>query len=189
METSHKIEYYFKVLSRLDQYIQLADSKATIYQAILASVLTAVTALFSWGLSIKLPNTAILSFSFSQTLMIISYIFFLMFCILWYSAITKVVNPDTSRTNENQIIDTNYVSTIFFEDIKGFNTHKEFIDRSVNLSEEQSLADLLIQIHVVSRIVSTKYDNYKKIRKWMTIAVINSLVLAIIIIQIKSEVI
>lgn len=187
MENNRKIDFYFNVLSRLDQYIQLADSKANTYQAILASILTAVTALFSWGVSIKLPNTVVLSFSSSQTLMIISYVFFLMFCIIWYSAITKVINPNLRRINENEVVNLDYISTIFFKDINSFRTHQNFIEKSISITEEQSLTDLLIQIHIVSSIVSLKYENYLKIRKWMTLTVINSLILGIIIIQIKSE--
>ena len=186
METSQKIDFYFNVLNRLDQYIQLADSKASIHQAVLASMLTAVTALFSWGISLKHSNAITGYFSDTQTLMIIVYIAFITLSILWYSAINKVIGPNLNSVRQGETID-NYISTIYFNDINSFATNKDFKDKAIGLSDEAVLEDLLIQIHIISDIVSTKYSSYLKINKWLNLVVITALVLIVTVIKIKSE--
>lgn len=186
METSQKIDFYFKVLNRLDQYIQLADSKASIHQAILASMLTAITALFSWGINLKHSHTVTGYFSSSQTFMILTYIAFITLSVLWYSAISNVISPKLNSVRKGETID-NYISTIYFNDINRFTTYKDFKDKAIGLSDEAVLEDLLVQIHTISEIVSTKYSNYLKINKWLNLVVITALALIVIVIKIKSE--
>jgi len=53
MQINEKIEFYFKVLIRFDQYIQLANTKASNQITLLSSLLVAVTALVGWGVDIK----------------------------------------------------------------------------------------------------------------------------------------
>lgn len=53
MEIKEKIEFYFKVLGRFDQYIQLANTKASNHITLLSSLLVAVTALVGWGVDIQ----------------------------------------------------------------------------------------------------------------------------------------
>lgn len=186
METHQKIDFYLNVLNRLDDYIQLADSKASIHQAVLASMLTSVTTLFSWAINLKQSQPINGYFSGSQTLMIIIYIIFIVLSILWYSAISKVIGPKLDRVRKGEFID-HYISTIYFNDINSFATHKDFKDKAINLNDEEILEDLLIQIHIISDIVSAKYSSYLKINKWLNLVVITALVLIVIVIKIKSE--
>lgn len=181
MDTEGKISFYLNVLSRLDGYIQLVGSKITTNLAVLATIITATTAMLGWGLNLDISNIDGAPKININVIGIIFYILFLFFCYWWYDACDKVINPDLSRVFNNQDYDSSYLSTIFFEDINRNETTKIFVDKVKDLSGDNILEDLLIQIHIVSSISSKKYRDYKKINKWRNLTLISSLILVLII--------
>lgn len=77
MEIKEKLNFISKYWSRFDQYIQLANTKASNHITLLSSLLVAVTALVGWGVDIQKlgklePQPLICS-------VVIIYIFFLLF--------------------------------------------------------------------------------------------------------------
>ncbi|WEV50088.1 hypothetical protein OZX61_12040 (plasmid) [Acinetobacter sp. ESL0695] len=92
MEIKEKIEFYFKVLSRFDQYIQLANTKASNQITLLSSLLVAITALVGWGIDIqKLDKIEPQPLTCS---VVIIYIFFYSFLFFWYKSCMKVIQPN-----------------------------------------------------------------------------------------------
>lgn len=181
VDIDSKINFYLNVLSRIDNYIQLIGSKITTHLAVLATIITAITAMVGWGLELDISNIKESATIPINIVGIIFYITFLFFCYWWYDSCDKIINPDLSRIFENQEYDVNYLSTIFFEDIRKNETTKIFVDKVKYFSKEQILEDLLIQIHIVSSISSKKYNDYNKISKWKNFTIINSLILVLII--------
>ncbi|MFL1486415.1 hypothetical protein ACJOX4_00540 [Acinetobacter baumannii] len=185
MEKKEKIEFYFKVLSRYDQYIQLANSKASNHLTLLSSLLVAVTALMGWGLDVE--NIKSIEFKPLTCFLVGAYIFFLLFSFFWYKSCMKVLHPNRKNSKEiRNIIDEQQLSTIFYKDVDSYVSFDNFKEKVNKYTEEESLNDLLNQVHVMAHITNKKFDDYEKVNKWVSWVIVSSLLILLIIIVIKT---
>jgi hypothetical protein len=185
MQVKEKIEFYFKVLGRFDQYIQLANTKASNHLTLLSSLLVAVTALVGWGVDIqKLGNME------PQPLMcsiIIIYIFFLLFSYCWYQSCMKVIQPNRRSSKSTlDIIDQEDLSTIFYKDIDRYTSPESYKTKVNNYTELESLNDLLNQVHVMAHVTNKKFDDYETVSKWVTWVILSALLILLITTVIKT---
>ena len=97
-----KIDFYFKVLARYDQYVQLANTKSSNQITFMSSILLAITALVGWGINFE-KITALTSF------IGFLYLIFLFFCYQWYTHCIAVIEPNRTRssTRDTGIMDNN----------------------------------------------------------------------------------
>ena len=185
MEIKEKIEFYFKVLCRFDQYIQLANTKASNHITLLSSLLVAVTALVGWGVDIQKlgklePQPLICS-------VVIIYIFFLLFSYFWYKSCMKVIQPNrrSSKTTLD-ITDEHDLSTIFYKDIDKYASSNNYKVKVQNNNELDSLNDLLNQVHVMAHVTNKKFDDYEAVNKWVTWVILCALLILLITTVIKT---
>lgn len=94
-----KFDFYFKVIARYDQYINLANTKASNHITLLGTLLIAGTALIGWG--INLDTDGGLKINGSQVLLIIAYLSFLVFSFMWYMSCMEVIQPNTKSSKDN----------------------------------------------------------------------------------------
>lgn len=185
MENKEKIEFYFKVLGRFDQYIQLANTKASNHITLLSSLLVAVTALVGWGIDIEKlgtlePHPLICS-------VIIIYIFFLLFSYGWYQSCMKVIHPNRRSSKDMQdILNEKDLSTIFYKDIDNHISPDSYREKVKNFTELDSLNDLLNQVHVMAHVANKKFDDYESVSKWVTWVILSSLLILLITTVIKT---
>jgi hypothetical protein len=185
MEIKEKIEFYFKVLSRFDQYIQLANTKASNHITLLSSLLVAVTALIGWGIDIqKLAKMEPQPLTCS---VVIIYIFFLLFSFFWYQSCMKVIQPNRrSSKNTLDIMSESDLSTIFYKDIDRYASSDNYKVKVHNNTELDSLNDLLNQVHVMAHVTNKKFDDYEAVNKWVTWVIVCALLILLIITVIKT---
>ncbi|WP_447500595.1 hypothetical protein [Acinetobacter oleivorans] len=185
MEKKEKIEFYFKVLSRYDQYIQLANSKASNHLTLLSSLLVAVTALMGWGLDVE--NIKSIEFKPLTCFLVGTYIFFLLFSFGWYKSCMKVLHPNRKNSKEiKNIIDEQQLSTIFYKDVDSYLSLDNYKIKVNKYTEEESLDDLLNQVHVMAHITNKKFDDYELLNKWVSWVIVSSLLIFLIIIVVKT---
>lgn len=185
MQINEKIEFYFKVLARFDQYIQLANTKASNQITLLSSLLVAVTALVGWGIDIKKlgqlePQPLI-------CIAVIVYIFFLLFSYCWYKSCMKVIQPNRSSSkNLLDITNESDLSTMFYKDIDRYESAHNFKTKVQNSNELDLLNDLLSQVHVMAYVTNKKFDDYEAISKWVTWVILCALLILLITTVIKT---
>lgn len=159
MTSEEKIEFYFKVLNRIDSYIQLANTKASNQITTLVTVTVAIATLVGWALDPK-DFKKLATLSFTDIALIIIFLYFLWMSCKAYLICNSVIQPDLSRSKETNSL-TNK-STIFFSDIDSF-LNEDYVKTVKDMNIDDSLDDLLGQIHVVSYIAQKKFINYSKI--------------------------
>lgn len=171
-----KFDYYFRVLERYDQYINLANTKASNHITLLGTFAIAATALVGWGLNLDttqnyIPNSA-------QMFLILTFIAYITCSFFWYSTCMGVIQPNTkgSRGASSQL-----TSSIFFGDVDTFEYSNDFKSLVNSRSEQEHFEDLINQIHVMAHITNQKFIDYKKVNKWVRISFI--LLLAILLIS------
>lgn len=157
-----KIELYFNVLTRIDSNIEIADLKATTSLNLMIAVMAVESAVIGGYLG-SLGKFSVETLNGVNILIVILLIFNIFLFFQWYSASMNVLRPNLSVTKDSQ---DNYQSFIFFKSIHSMNLN-DFITKAKSNTAEDDLSDLLKQIHIVSKIIDDKYENYKKINKWV----------------------
>lgn len=166
-----KIDFYFKVLARYDQYIQLANTKASNHITLLASILAANTALVGWGINIENVTLCTVIIGFL-------YVLFLYRCFEWYSSCMKVIDPNRKRNSDDSANkNDDDLSSIFYSDISKFCNFEDFKSQVHQRNENQHLDDLIHQVFIMAKITEKKFDDYQSVNKH----VIHSVMLSILI--------
>jgi len=169
-----KIDFYFKVLARYDQYIQLANTKASNHITLLASMLVAITALVGWGVNIK-------ELTFSTSLIGFLYIVFLYICFEWYNSCMKVIEPNRSRNSDNSLhTSEDELSCIFYSDVSIFSNFKNFKNQADKRNDDQYLDDLIHQVFIMAKVTEKKFDDYNFVNGHVIHAVIVSVLILLV---------
>lgn len=170
-----RYDFYFRVLERYDQYINLANTKASNHITLLGSLAVAATALVGWGLN--LDTTKKIDLNSVQVLLIISFIAYIFCSINWYLRCMAVIQPNTkgSKGTSSQL-----TSSIFFSDVDSFKNPIDFNNLVNSRSDAEHFKDLINQIHVMAHITNQKFIDYKKVNKWVILSFIFLLVILLI---------
>lgn len=171
-----KFDFYFRVLERYDQYVQLANTKASNHITLLCSILVAVTALVAWGIDIeKLKNADI---GLINSLVFFLYLLFLYLCYEWYSHCMNVIKPNRNRNSTNTpATDENELSTIFYSDVAKFSSFPNFKNLIINKQDDAHLEDLLHQVLTMAKVTEKKFDDYHKVNGWVLKSVVVSILI------------
>lgn len=167
-----KIDFYFKVLARYDQYVQLANTKASNQITFLSSILLAITTLVGWGISFDKIGSL-------SCLIIFLYVIFLFCCGEWYVHCMNVIQPNRkrSKSDSDAVIGEDDLSTIFYSDVAKFQ-NLESIKAKVQAKDEEShLDDLINQVYIMASVTEKKFDDYEKIKPWLMSAVVLSILI------------
>lgn len=185
-----KFDYYFRVLGRYDQYVQLANTKASNQLTLLSSLLVAVTAIAGWGIPIK-------DWNYLTVVIGVLYLIFLAYCCNWHTACIAVLDPDRSRNKENtahKIEDNSAtnnskahvpskvedkLSTIFYSDVAQNKNFGEFKNKVDKKSDVEEFEDLLHQVFIMAGITERKFNAYQEINKNVNIVILISLMILI----------
>lgn len=166
-----KIDFYFKVLARYDQYVQLANTKASNQITFMSSILLAITALVGWGINFEKITalTSVIGFL---------YLIFLFFCYQWYTHCIAVIQPNRTRSSTNDTaVTVNNLSTIFYSDVAKF-TSVEIIKETVkNKDPDSHLEDLINQVYIMAKVTEKKFDDYEKVKSWLSSAIVVSIII------------
>jgi len=170
-----KCDFYFRVLERYDQYINLANTKASNHITLLASFAVAVTALVGWGLNLDTSQKLVVNGW--QAVLIIVFIAYIGCSIKWYLNCMAVIQPNTICSKDNS---ATLISTIFYGDVDTLKTASDFKVIVDSRTEKEHLEDLINQVHVMAHITNQKFIDYKKVNKWVRISFILLLVILLI---------
>lgn len=172
-----KIETLFKIISRYDHYIEIANNKANYVLASVISVNIALAALLGYvdilKFSIATPYTNIL-----KVLGAISYFSFIVSSGAILLGVHKVIFPNTSSPN------TSKLSNIFFGDVAK-RDHEKYATDIKGLNEEELTQDLSFQANALAKIVEEKFKHQKTVmlltsRHFIASALITSVLCATI---------
>ena len=170
-----KFDYYFRVLERYDQYINLANTKASNHITLLGTLAIAATALVGWGLNLDTTNKLVLNGA--QTFLIFIFIAYIICSIFWYLSCMAVIQPNTKGSKGTS---TQLTSTIFFGDVDTFKKSTDFKVLVDSRSEDQNFEDLINQIHIMAHITNQKFLDYKKVNNWVVVSFVLLLVILLI---------
>lgn len=160
-----KFDYYFRVLGRYDQYVQLANTKASNHITLLSSMLVAITAVTAWGISLKELN-------FCSAILAFLYLIFLFVSYSWYQCCMNVIQPDRSRNIGNTPHKAESdLSTIFYSDVSKFTDRESFKKQVYSRNADAELEDLLHQVFIMARVTENKFNSYEKINNKVKCAV------------------
>lgn len=159
-----KIDFYFKVLARYDQYVQLANTKASNQITFMVSILLAITALVGWGINFE-EITALTS------VIVFIYLIFLFICYQLYMHCIAVIQPNRAS------VTTNNLSTIFYSDVAKFESIDAIKDRVIKKDTEDHLEDLITQVYIMAKVTEKKFDNYEKVKCWLSSAIVVSIII------------
>lgn len=173
-----KIDFYFKVLARYDQYVQLANTKASNHITLLASMLAATTALVGWGVTIE-------KCTFLTLVIGVLYIAFLYRCYEWYSSCMKVIDPNRRNksddvkheSKEKTPVNEDELSSIFYSDVKKFSTFEKFKMQVHKRDETHHLDDLIHQVSIMAKVTEKKFDDYQSVNGHVIYAVVLSILI------------
>ncbi|OYQ79108.1 hypothetical protein B9T12_04855 [Wohlfahrtiimonas chitiniclastica] len=165
-----KIEFYFKVLARYDQYIILANGKAQSQITLLGTFSIAVTALLGWGLNKEL--------SCMNACLILSFVLYIWTSYKWYEKCMQVIAPNIKSSKDTKV--DKQLSSIFYGDVDKFKNVETFISTARLRTYTQNLDDLLNQVHVMANITNQKFNDYKKTSIWMQSSFVLLLVILIL---------
>jgi hypothetical protein len=140
-----KMDFLWKVLGRIDSYINLANQKA-------GFVVTFNTIFIGWVGVTLAQETGKLGIWSLLGLAIV----FLLGAISFAIAL-KVVLPDLS-SNSSPL---DYHSAIFFEDIAAQNSRNSFLNHIQSKDEQSLLEDTAFQAHLLAGILKKKMDALK----------------------------
>lgn len=179
-DSMDKFDYYFRVLERYDQYINLANTKASNHITLLGTLAIAATALVGWGLNLDttrnfIPNGA-------QTFLILTFIVYIICSLYWYLTCMAVIQPNTKGSKGSGI---QIKSSIFYGDVDTFSNFNDFKLLVDSRSEQEHFEDLINQIHVMAHITNQKFLDYKKVNKWVGISFVLLLVILLVSIVIR----
>lgn len=170
-----KFDFYFKVLARYDQYINLANTKAANHINLLGTLSIAATALLGWGLN--LDTTSGIKINTPQTFLIIAYIAFIVSSIMWYTTCMEVIKPNTKDSKDGN---TSIPSSIFFGSVDSFQKFSDFKAFVSPRSDDEHFEDLLNQVHTLAHITNHKFIAYSKVNKFVLFSFIFLLALLLI---------
>jgi hypothetical protein len=174
-----KIEYYFKVLARYDQYIQLANTKASNHITLLASMLVAITALVGWGFDKN-------ELGLMMALVGFLYLLFLFACYEWYSSCMKVIRPNRSRNDGNTSHRSeSELSTIFYSDVAKFTCFQSFKNQVDSKNDSDQINDLIHQVFIMAKVTEKKFDDYENVHSKVVASVILSVLILFFVVLIK----
>lgn len=166
-----KVDFYFKVLARYDQYVQLANTKASNHITLLASMLAATTALVGWGGTFETPT-------FPTAIIVFLYIIFLYNCYEWYNSCMKVIEPNRTRNLDNsEHKNEEELSCIFYSDVSKFSDFENFKDQALKRSDDEYLADLIHQVSNMARVTEKKFNDCEGVNSYVKSAVLISIVI------------
>lgn len=181
-----KIDFYFKVLARYDQYVQLANTKASNHITLLASMLAATTALVGWGVTME-------KLTFLTLIIGVLYIIFLYRCYEWYSSCMNVIEPNRMRksdegksdegksvSEETTSVNEDELSSIFYSDVKKFSTFENFKTQVYKRDERQHLDDLIHQVSIMAKVTEKKFDDYQLVSVHVVHTVIFSVLILLV---------
>lgn len=152
-----KIDFYFKVLARYDQYVQLANTKASNHITLLSSILVAITALVGWGVSFN-------NFDCFTAIILILYLIFLLFSLRWYTSCMAVIEPNRMRnTNNSGAQSESELSTIFYSDVAKFLSFNSFKSQINIKNENDQLEDLIHQVYIMAKVTERKFEDFQKV--------------------------
>lgn len=157
-----RFDFYFKVLARYDQYINLANTKASNHITLLGTLSIAATALVGWGLNLDTSQQFVLDNT--QTFLVLIFIAYIGCSIEWYLCCMAVIHPNTKGYKGNSVPIT---SSIFYGDVDTFENPNELKIMVDSRTEEKHFEDLINQIHVMAHITNQKFIDYKKVNKWV----------------------
>lgn len=168
MIEKENINFYFNVLNRYDQYINLANTKAQNQIVLLGSLIIATTGLIGWGLE---NEARMFSLSTTNIILIVAYLIYLFFSYKWYRRCILIINPNiisfkNKNSSENEKNNERKLSTIFYGDVDKFTCSKKFIDEVRSRESIEHFDDLLEQVHVMAHITNKKFTDYKKNNVW-----------------------
>lgn len=156
-ESQEKIEFYFKVLARYDQYIQLANTKASNHITLLSSILVAITALVGWGITFN-------NLDCFTGIIIFLYLVFLILSHEWYTRCMAVIHPNRMRSTSSLLPQNeNELSTIFYSDVAKFINLDNFKNQIDLRDDAKQLEDLVNQVYIMAKITEKKFDDYEKV--------------------------
>lgn len=156
-----KFDFYFQVLARYDQYVELANTKASNHITLLSSMLVAITALAGWGLG------EAKSFTFCIGLISLVYLIFLYTSYKWYKQCMQVIQPNRTRNINNSLHQNeDELSTIFFSDVSKFSNFNNFKLQIDARNEDKHLEDLIHQVFIMARVTEKKFDDYQGVNRW-----------------------
>lgn len=169
-----RFDFYFKVLARYDQYVQLANTKASNHITLLASLLVAITAVVGWGADFK-------EFTFCTGLILFLYAVFLYTCCEWYDRCMTVIYPNRSRNENNTTHQSeDELSLIFYSDVSKFSSFDSFKNKAMSKNDDAYLEDLIHQVYIMAKVTEKKFDDYQKVNKYVTINVVISIFILLV---------
>ena len=168
MDVKEKIDFYFNVLTRYDEYINLAHTKATNIATFIVTFAIAMAGFIGWSVDFD-------KYKCIYTLIILLGVMFLGCVIRVYLLCMSVIKPNTINAKENNHIGE---STIFYGDVDRLDC-TSYVAKINVIQANQILEDLSQQVHVVAHVTNDKFSHFGKIYWWVNIALGTSLVLII----------
>lgn len=150
-----KTESLFKIISRYDHYIEIANNKANYILASIISLNVAIAALLGYADILKFQMETPIS-DILKVLSIFAYFCFLFFTLQILIGVHKVIFPNTSSPQ------TPKSSNIFFGAVAS-RTHTEYADSIKKLEAEEFQEDLAFQANALAKIVDEKFKHQKSV--------------------------
>ncbi|MEG9622004.1 hypothetical protein [Pseudomonas guariconensis] len=172
-----KNDALFKIISRYDHYIEIANNKANYILASVISVNIALAALLGYAeilkFNISSPYTNII-----KALGILSYLAFIIFSGVILLGVHKIIFPNTSSPS------TSKPSDVFFGDVAK-RDHEQYALDIKSLTTSDFTQDLSFQANALAKIVEDKFKNQKAVmqltsRQFIASAFATSVLCAII---------
>jgi len=140
--TAQKISFFFEVLKRYDQYINVANAKANLLFAFIGVVIFGVVLRLS---TLSMPGWACLT-----GLFVVTSVLTILAC-LWVAwVLVGVVLPDLSTDIDNR-------SLIFFNDVAKNSSFHDYERLVKEADADQLLKDLSSQVYYVAGVARGKF--------------------------------
>lgn len=151
------VKSLFEILKRIDGYILSTNTKA----AIIMSYCAAVIGWFTLGFD-RIYSTFVNSYLYWFAL-VLGVLLVLVSSYCMYLAVSVIL----PRTNSTALDDSDD-SLIFYGDISSLRKGAEgYADKLSELKVEDFILDQSRQIHAVAGIASAKFDDLKRVSKWL----------------------
>lgn len=146
----HKINFFFEVLKRYDQYIATANAKANLLFAFIGVII--------FGVVLRISTLNGLGVScFTVLFSIVSFLtIFVCLYAAWF--LLQIVLPDLST-------DSNSQSLIFFGDVARNTWAGEYVELVGKVDKVQILEDLSSQVYFVAKVAKHKFQYLTKASK------------------------
>lgn len=172
MDVKDKIDFYFNVLTRYDEQINLAHTKATNIATFIVTFAIAMAGFIGWAINFD-------QYKDIFTMILILGIIAIACIVQVYLLCMKVIKPKTIKSKVNNCIGA---STIFYGDVDNLDC-ATYVESVKNIQADELLKDLSQQVHVVAHVTNDKFSYFGAIYQWVNIAlgVSSLLVIAVLI--------